>query len=147
MRVATLLLLALLPVGTPWDWPVEPARIAAPYVAPAHAYGPGHRGLDLHAEGRIRAPADGVVAFAGTVVDRGVLTIDHGDGRVLTLEPVEPLVAAGDVVRRGQEVATLGSGGHAALGTLHVGVRVEGEYVNPMLLFGTVPRAVLLPCC
>ncbi|MFT4214624.1 MAG: hypothetical protein QM622_07595 [Microbacterium sp.] len=32
-----------------WVWPVSPPRIVQPFVAPAHAYGPGHRGLDLSA--------------------------------------------------------------------------------------------------
>ena len=27
----------------------------------------------------------------------------------------------------------------------HLGVRLHGEYVSPMLLFGGIPRAVLLP--
>ncbi|MFJ6652212.1 murein hydrolase activator EnvC family protein [Microbacterium sp. NPDC091313] len=149
MRVSfALALITALLVPTPhWAWPVEPPRVAAAYQAPAHAYGAGHRGIDLEADGVVRAPADGVVAFAGTVVDRGIVTIDHGGGYVLTLEPVEPAVAAGDSVRRGDAVGTVAAGGHAAAGTLHVGVRRDGEYINPMLLFGSVPRAVLLPCC
>lgn len=149
MRALLTLVLAAAVAATPsWDWPADaPVRVASPYVAPAHAYGAGHRGIDLVAEGVVRAPADGVVAFAGTVVDRGVVTIDHGDGWVLTLEPVDPSVTAGTAVRRGEQVGTVGAGGHAAAGTVHVGVRLDGEYVNPMLRLGTVPRAVLLPCC
>jgi hypothetical protein len=38
-------------------------------------------------------------------------------------------------------------GGHSEPGTLHFGVRWEGEYINPILLLDEVPRAVLLPCC
>src|SRR5689334_16295584 len=55
-----------------WVWPAESVRVVVPYAAPAHRYGPGHRGIDLALEGTIslRAPAGGVVAFSGTVVDR-----------------------------------------------------------------------------
>ena len=132
-----------------WVWPAPRFRLARPFVAPAHEYGPGHRGIDLDLLGGsvVQAPADGVAAFAGKVAGRGIVTIDHGNGLVTTLEPVDPAVEAGAPVRRGEEVATLAVGGHAAAGALHFGVRLNGAYVNPMLLLGGVPRAVLLPCC
>jgi len=132
-----------------WIWPAERSRVSRPYLAPAHEYGPGHRGIDLDLLGgsAVRAPADGVVAFAGDVAGRGILTIDHGSALVTTLEPVGTILMPGVAVRRGDEVATLSLGGHAASGSLHFGVRLDGEYINPMLLLGGVPRAVLLPCC
>lgn len=131
-----------------WLWPVESFRLVRPYEAPAHEYGPGHRGIDLApVSDTVRAPASGLVAFAGPVAGRGVMTIDHGDGLVTTLEPVRPLLAAGAVVAKGEEVAVLAEGGHAAHSSLHLGVRWHGEYINPLLLLGGVPRAVLLPCC
>lgn len=133
--------------GRGWVWPVAPVRIVRPFEAPAHRYGPGHRGIDLEASGEVRAPADGVVAFAGPVAGRGVLTIDHGDGLVTTLEPVHTDLAAGTAVARGERVASVSTGGHAAEGSVHFGVRLEGEYINPMLLLGGIARAVLLPCC
>ncbi|UJP11170.1 M23 family metallopeptidase [Microbacterium sp. KUDC0406] len=137
-----------LPADAPWVWPVDGAReVTAPFRAPAHRYGPGHRGMDITATGPIRAPASGVVAFRGIVADRGVLTIDHGDGYVITLEPVSSDLAPGDAVEAGQLVATASAGGHAARGTVHVGVRLDDEYVNPRPLFGDVPRAILYPCC
>lgn len=132
-----------------WVWPLAGFRIARGYAAPAHEYGPGHRGIDLEAVGgpEVRAPAAGVVAFVGSIAGRGIVTIDHGDGLVTTLEPVVPGVEVGASVERGQEVAVLSVGGHAATGTLHFGVRRDGEYINPLLLLGGIPRAVLLPCC
>lgn len=135
------------PSDAAWTWPVAPVQVIRPFVAPAHAYGAGHRGVDLAATGPVRSPADGVVAFVGTVVDRGVLTIDHGDGLVSTLEPVETRLRPGDAVDRGEEVGTVSTGGHSPPGAVHFGVRLHGEYVNPLLLLGGVPRAVLLPCC
>lgn len=135
--------------GRGWVWPAAAFRLSRAYIAPPHEYGPGHRGIDLAPIGStaVRAPADGVVAFAGSVAGRGVLTIDHGAGLVTTLEPVETTLVPGEAVRRGEEVAALAAGGHAAPGDLHFGVRLDGTYINPMLLLGGVPRAVLLPCC
>lgn len=133
-----------------WLWPIDGPRVLVqPYRAPAHAYGAGHRGIDLSAPPGtpVRAPADGVVAFAGTVVDRPLLTIDHGDGHVSTFEPVAASLSPGDPVAAGDTIGTVATGGHVAASSVHVGVRRDGEYINPMLLFGEVDRAVLLPCC
>jgi murein DD-endopeptidase MepM/ murein hydrolase activator NlpD len=133
-----------------WVWPVAtPFRLDREFVAPAHEYGPGHRGIDLAPGGGMDAlaPAGGVVAFSGAVAGRGILTIDHGDGLVTTLEPVESELTAGSPVQRGDVVGSLSVGGHSVPGRLHFGVRLRGEYINPLLLLGGVPRAVLLPCC
>ena len=132
-----------------WVWPLWPFRLVRPYVAPAHEYGPGHRGIDIRPGGAsvARAPARGVVAFSGSVAGRPLVTIDHGDGLVTTLEPVVSELEPGVVVGRGERVGEIGVGGHADPGTVHFGVRLDGEYINPMLLLGGVPRAVLLPCC
>jgi murein DD-endopeptidase MepM/ murein hydrolase activator NlpD len=132
-----------------WRWPVsQDVRVVRPFAAPPHRYGAGHRGVDLAAnQGPVLAPASGVIAFAGVVVDRPLLTIDHGDGLVTTLEPVATDLAVGDAVVAGQALGELASGGHAAPGAVHFGVRLHGEYINPLLLLGGVPRAVLLPCC
>ncbi|MFB7250556.1 murein hydrolase activator EnvC family protein [Microbacterium sp. NPDC056234] len=133
-----------------WQWPVSGRRhVVEPFIAPAHAYASGHRGIDIAVDtgGEVRAPAAGVVAFVGTVVDRPLLTIDHGGGLVTTFEPVMSTLRSGEDVSAGDTIGTLSSGGHAAGGTLHVGLRVHGVYVDPMMMFGPVERAVLLPCC
>lgn len=129
---------------------MHPFRVVEPFVAPAHEYGPGHRGIDLEptsADAPVVAPAAGVIAFAGPVAGRGVVTVDHGDGYVTTLEPVLPLVTPGTPVVSGERIATLSVGGHTRNGALHFGVRLHGEYINPLVLLDRVPRAVLLPCC
>lgn len=136
-------------VGAEWVWPVSGFRILTNYIAPAHRYGPGHRGIDLALFGirTVRSPAAGVVQFNGRVVDRDLITIDHGNGLVTTLEPVTSPLAVGDRVGRGEEVGVGDEGGHTPAGAVHFGVRWHGEYINPMVLLGGVPRAVLLPCC
>lgn len=109
-----------------WLWPTDERRaIASPY----------------------RAPADGTIAFRGIVVDRPLVTIEHPGGYVSTFEPLSSELSPGDAISSGQVIGTVAAGGHAAPGTLHLGVRMDGAYINPMLLFGAVPRAVLLPCC
>ncbi|MEU1970623.1 M23 family metallopeptidase [Microbacterium sp. NPDC019599] len=132
-----------------WIWPVAAFRLERGYAAPAHRYGPGHRGVDVRPldDAAVRAPADGVVAFLGMVAGRGILTIDHGDGFVTTFEPIDSALEEGTAVTQGERVGAVSRGGHTAPGALHFGVRYLGEYVNPMLLLGGVPRAVLLPCC
>ena len=132
-----------------WSWPVHPFRLERPFVAPPHRYGPGHRGIDLRPLGDpvVRSPAAGVVAFSGQVAGRGVVTIDHGSGLVTTLEPVDSELVAGTPVPAGAPIGTIATGGHTAPGLVHFGVRIDGEYVNPLVLLGGIPRAVLLPCC
>lgn len=150
-------LLLLLPAASapptpdsPWRWPTAGARdVAEPFRAPAHDYGPGHRGIDIRADVGtvVVAPADGIVAFRGVVVDRPLLTIDHGGGYVTTFEPLDSELARGTLVHAGDEIGVVATGGHSAPGTVHIGVRLHGVYINPMVMFGEVPRAILLPCC
>ncbi|MFT4156581.1 MAG: M23 family metallopeptidase [Microbacterium sp.] len=133
-----------------WLWPIDGSRdVVSAYRAPANKYGAGHRGIDIAAPvgASVRAPADGVVAFRGTVVDRGVLTIEHPGGYVTTFEPIRSELSPGHAIAEGDDIGFVDIGGHAIAGTLHVGVRLDGEYINPRLLFGNMPRAVLLPCC
>lgn len=133
-----------------WMWPVAGQRsVIAPFRAPAHEYGPGHRGMDVRTSpgAQLMAPTDGVVAFRGIVVDRPLLTVETDDGYVLTFEPVESTHAPGDRVRSGAVLGVVASGGHSTAGSMHVGVRLNGDYLNPLPLFGNVPRAILLPCC
>ena len=154
MRAALSALTALLLVlqssqgagdGSDWSWPTRAAHVVVrPFVAPASDYGAGHRGIDLAAGDDVLAPADGTVFFAGVVVDRGVLSIDHGDGVISSYEPVTTTLHAGDTVRRGQVIGTIDPG-HCAVRCVHFGVRVAGEYVSPLLFLGGAPRAVLLP--
>lgn len=149
MRHPVRRLAALAAVVALWAWPIAaPHPIARAYLAPAAPYAAGHRGIDIRTAvgAEVRAPADGVVHFAGIVVDRPVLSIDHGGGVLSSYEPVETTLHAGDAVRRGQVIGTLATGGHCARGgCLHFGVRVDGSYVSPLLFLGGQPRAVLLP--
>lgn len=131
-----------------WSWPLAaPRAVLRPFQAPATRYSAGHRGIDIEADAgtEVFAPADGVVHFSGRVVDRSVLSIGHGGELLSSYEPIDSPLAAGDRVVRGQSIGVVARGGHCDGGCLHLGVRLHGEYVSPMLLFGGIPRAVLLP--
>ncbi len=129
-----------------WSWPTDPPRtVLRAFAGPAKSWMPGHRGIDLAASSPVlRAPADGVVHFAGVVVDRDVLSIDHGGGVLSSYEPVTALVVEGEAVERGQVIGTI-SAGHCASLCVHLGVRVDGEYRNPLLWLGGAQWPVLLP--
>ncbi|WP_425844918.1 murein hydrolase activator EnvC family protein [Agrococcus sp. TSP3-2-1] len=140
--LAILLALAV----APWAWPVEPATVARAFDMAAGPYGPGHRGIDLEAApgSAVVAPDDGTVRFAGQVAGRPVVSIEHAGGLVSSFEPVEPSVARGDVVRRGDRIGTLLAGHVPGSTRLHLGARLAGQYVDPLPLLG-VERPVLLP--
>jgi len=134
-----------------WAWPVDGARIVErPFLAPAEPWSAGHRGVDLRAPGagsEVRAAMGGVVHFAGVVVDRPVITVRDGQ-LLVTVEPVEPLVVEGQRVTAGEVIGTLlpGHCGDADERVcVHLGVRLAGEYVSPLLYLGGLQRAVLLP--
>lgn len=121
--------------------------MSRPFERPADDYAAGHRGIDLPASigDAVVAPASGVVLFAGVVVDRGVLSIRHTDGTVSSFEPIAASVAVGDVVTSGGTVGSVSGGGHCGSTCLHVGARVDGEYVDPEPYFVARRRAVLVP--
>ncbi|WP_024288824.1 murein hydrolase activator EnvC [Cellulomonas sp. KRMCY2] len=129
--------------------PVGEGVVLRLYAAPSTVWGRGHRGVDLSAGpgDLVRAPAAGVVAFAGTVVDRDVLTINHPDGLRSSLEPVVPSVdvgqpvGAGDTVGSVQDVVT-----HCRPDAcLHWGVRRGEVYLDPLDLLAGAGPVVLLP--
>lgn len=134
--------------ATRWTWPVTTPVVIRAYLAPAQRWSSGHRGVDLVADAgsAVLAPDHGVVHFAGTVVDRPVLSIRHSGGLLSSLEPVSTQLVAGDRVRRGEVVGVVAEpGGHCGGGCLHLGARLDGEYVSPSMLLGGVAPSVLLP--
>ncbi|WP_062377219.1 murein hydrolase activator EnvC family protein [Demequina pelophila] len=138
------------PEGTPTalHWPTSTPRAARLYLAPPSPWGAGHRGIDIPAdEGEpVVAPASGVVVVAGWIVDREVVAIDHGGGLRTALEPVEPGVEVGTVVAAGEEIGTVGGGrSHCApAACVHLGVRVDGAYVDPLDLLAGLGPVVLM---
>lgn len=115
------------------------------YDLPNGKYQAGHRGIDLPSTpgALVRAPTSGVVSFAGVVVDRPTLTIRTASGALLSIEPLVSEAKTGDTVTAGQIIGAVSVGGHCADQCLHLGVRVNDEYVNPLRYFRGKP--VLVP--
>ena len=114
------------------------------FEAPAGPYGPGHRGVDLAAAvgERVGAPAAGRVVFAGPVAGRVWVSLLVAPGVLVTVGPLLDPVAAGRRVRALDPVGRLGPGHD---GTLHLSLRVDGVYVDPLLYLVDRPRPRLAP--
>lgn len=131
-----------------YGWPLGPPHpVVRPFQPPSTPYGPGHRGVDLGsvAGSAVLAAGDGVVAFAGRLADRELVSVRHANGIRTTYEPVAPLVAAGEVVRRGQPIGVL-LAGHpecAAAACLHWGAKRGEAYLDPLRLLGPGPVRLL----
>ena len=163
-----LLLVAASPAGpgttaapVAWHPPVAgaaPDDVLRAFVAPERPWSRGHRGVDLAVPSGapIQAPAAGRVVFAGVVVDRPVLTLEHADGTYSSLEPVEADVAVGAVVDAGDPVGRLaGTPPHCPRACVHGGVREPDgwrvgdaafdRYLDPLVLIGWSGPSVLWP--
>ncbi len=131
-----------------WTAPLGGPTVTRPFEPPAHAYGPGHRGVDLAgAPGApVLAAGDGVVVFAGMVGGRPVVSVDHAGGLRTTYEPVDRAVAAGQHVPRGAPLGTLAAGHQPCpvAACLHWGLRRGETYLDPLSLLRP-PRVRPLP--
>lgn len=97
-----------------------------------------HAGVDLNGGGcggPIYAARDGVVTFRGfDKQGNGTLLVDHGDAATAYLHIYDGdfLVAEGDEVLVGQQIARVGSSGKSRGCHLHFEVRVAGEAIDPV---------------
>jgi murein DD-endopeptidase MepM/ murein hydrolase activator NlpD len=121
--------------------------VARRFLPPPDPYGRGHRGVDLVAPpgAPVLAAGPGVVAQAGTLAGRGVVSVVHPGGLRTTYEPVTTAVAVGTPVARGTVLGTLDAGhpGCPAAACLHWGLRWRTgpdmrreQYLDPLLLVG-----------
>lgn len=127
-----------------WRPPVTPIIVERAFMAPAGAYAPGHRGVDLRADpgSVVRAPAPGVVRVAGQVAGKAVVSIDHPH-RILgrtgwrtTYEGVLAGVDVGDSVDVGDPLGVVIT--HAHTSGIHWGLKNGRVYADPMLLLRRV---------
>jgi murein DD-endopeptidase MepM/ murein hydrolase activator NlpD len=99
-----------------------------------------HQGIDFAAlrGTTVVAVAAGVVAASGYQTGLGnYVDINHGNGYVTRYgHNQRALVAPGQVVARGQPIATLGSSGRATGPHLHFEVLREGRPVDPLGYLG-----------
>ena len=126
-----------------WVWPIVGEMVHG-FERPATAWAAGHRGIDIQAlpGSEVRAPVAGLITFVGPVAGRGVIVLRTLEDDDVTLEPVEPAVVLGDVVNAGDIIGFL-RGGHLGRNALHLGIRVKGEYVDPLPFLPLQPRVVI----
>ena len=106
-----------------------------------------HSGVDVAAGAGapVVAPADGVVVLAGPPMfslEGNLVIIDHGLGlnsAFLHLATAE--VAAGQTVRRGQRIGTVGATGRATGPHLHWSLTWNGARLDPQLVAGRMAGA------
>ncbi len=124
-----------------WSWPVVGPVIQG-FDPPDTPFGSGHRGIDIAVAlgSPVRAPAAGVVTFAGPVGGRLFLTIDHGAALESTYSWLDAVIARrGDTIARGQVIGRSGTGHPGAVVThLHFGVRLLDAYVDPLDYLGPI---------
>lgn len=121
--------------------PVE-GEVVDPFRPPAHAFGPGNRGLTYNPPSgtAVKASADGTVTFAGSVAGSLHVTVLHRDGIRTSYSFLESVaVRRGETVAQGDAVGTGGPG-------FHFGARDGDTYIDPALLFGEIEvRVRLIP--
>ena len=95
-----------------------------------------HYGVDYAGDigDDILATASGVVTYSGPRLGYGLLVeVAHGDGIVTRYAHLsESLVAPGDVVKKAQVIARMGSSGRSTGPHVHFEVLREGKLVNPL---------------
>lgn len=94
-----------------------------------------HKGVDISARTGtpIYAVLDGTVVYSGTQGGYGnVVVLEHPDF-VMTIyaHNERNLVSVGDVVRQGQQIATVGTTGSTTGSHVHFEYRIKGKPINP----------------
>jgi murein DD-endopeptidase MepM/ murein hydrolase activator NlpD len=123
--------------------PVE-GRVIDPFRPPDEPWLPGNRGIEYETRPGevVRASADGVVTFAGSVAGSFFVTVRHDGTLVTTVGFVgSVVVSVGDLVQQGSALAVAGD-------SIHFTARRSGEYIDPELLyqrFAVVVRLILGP--
>lgn len=123
-----------------YEAPVD-ARVVDPFRVEGGPYSRGNRGLEYGtAPGAVvRAAADGVVTFAGSVGNSRHVTVLHDDGVRTSYSFLDEVrVVRGQRVRQGQAVGTTRD-------RLHFGARRGDAYFDPATLFDDRPVVYLVP--
>jgi murein DD-endopeptidase MepM/ murein hydrolase activator NlpD len=125
---------------TPEGWPLRSGGVVTSKFGyrrhPITGRRSMHSGIDIAAKhgSDIVAMADGVVTFSGWKGGYGkIVELRHANGlETRYAHNSANLVKEGDVVRKGEKIAKLGSTGRSTGPHIHFEVRRNGEAVNPM---------------
>ena len=150
----------------PGLWMPVTGAVVRGFDVRAGPFGPGHRGIDISAPvgATVLAPAAGTIGFAGPVAGTTWVSLVVAPGVRVTLGPLLDPITAGRVPSRAPlgrvgpghragsgegAVPTEGAGTEGAgmgLGAiLHLSVRVDGVYVDPLAYLIDRPRPRLAP--
>jgi Peptidase family M23 len=143
------------PPRVPALWMPVTGSVVRGFDARAGPYGPGHRGIDIAAPvgATVRAPAAGRIVFAGQVAGTSWTSLLVAPGVRVTVGPLLDPVRAGGVPSRAP-LGRVGPGHGPGTGqragsgwgaTLHLSVRVDGVYVDPLAYLIDRPRPRLVP--
>ena len=145
------------PPPVPPLWMPLAGAVVRGFDTRAGPYGPGHRGIDIAASvgELVRSPAAGRVAFAGRVAGTNWVSLLVAPGVLVTLGPLLDPATTADRLRLRTPVGRVAPGhaippvGRAGSGrgaaTLHLSVRVDGVYVDPLAYLVDRPRPRLAP--
>lgn len=133
--------------GLPAGWPVRSGYITSNYgfrIHPVKKRRLFHAGVDFGSPRGtpIHVVADGVVSFSGRKGGYGnVVDVQHMDGLVTRYaHNSSNLVKVGQMVKRGQKIAAVGSTGTSTGPHLHFEVIKDGKSVNPMSYLRDMPK-------
>lgn len=130
-----------------WEQPVR-APLARPFAAPRSRFGAGHLGVDFAAAPGtpVEASGSGVVAFAGVVAGTRHVVIAHaGNLRTSYSFLASVSVRRGDDVVVGDVIGTAGGTGDGHDGSVvHLGLRSNDTYLDPMVLFQPIDLAEIV---
>lgn len=124
--------------ATPSIWPTQGyvSSKFGPRTSPFTGQRQQHSGIDIAtpAGTPIRAPADGVVTFAGTLAGYGrAIVLTHGFGfKTFYGHNSQNLVTKGQRVHRGDVIGHVGNSGYSTGSHLHYEVLVKDAPVNPL---------------
>jgi murein DD-endopeptidase MepM/ murein hydrolase activator NlpD len=129
-----------LAAATPSIWPVV-GWLSSPFGTRRDPFTGGsdfHPGLDISADHGlpVHAPADGVIASAGSNGNYGnLVVIDHGYGITTRYAHLSRFAASpGDRVQRGDVIGYVGSTGRSTSPHLHYEILLNGQITNPLKL-------------
>jgi hypothetical protein len=123
--LAFVIALAIVAPAGAWTWPAEGPVLQPFSFDPEQPKAPGfHRGIDVAGAlgAAVRAPASGLVSFAGTVPGNGkCVTIETADGWSVTLTHLGSIaVTKGASVVEGDGVGTIGPSDEPGVSETHV---------------------------
>ena len=126
-----------------WRAPVD-RPISDPFRPPECKWCSGNRGVKFGAEpgDEVRSVVTGTVWFHGTVGSTGYLTL-LVDGSAVSLLVTIGGIEVLDRYQRGSVVAAGDPVGQAT-GTVHLGIRSNGRYLDPELWLSAAPNRVRL---